>query len=130
MSEYCRKSKQYNDIINGAKLQPEKLLEVNDNIENWEDIVIPDDTSFLNEILQQLPVRMGAVSLASLGAITMLFMYYKFTPFGSWLRNKIGGEKKMKHGNHGEPRKSLNYQQDHMPQISQKKRIKIAYQSS
>ncbi|KMZ79024.1 hypothetical protein PVIIG_00415 [Plasmodium vivax India VII] len=76
MSEYCRKSKQYNDIINGAKLQPEKRIEVGDT-QNLEDIDAPADTSFLNEILQQLPVRMGAVSLASLGAVTMLFMYYK-----------------------------------------------------
>ncbi|SCA60540.1 VIR protein [Plasmodium vivax] len=129
MEEYCRKSKRYNKIINLSNSQSANVT-LKEDIENWEDIVIPDDTSFLNEILQQLPVRMGAVSLASLGAITMLFMYYKFTPFGSWLRNKIGGEKKMKHGNHGEPRKSLNYEQDHMPQISQKKRIKIAYQSS
>ncbi|KMZ87225.1 hypothetical protein PVBG_04010 [Plasmodium vivax Brazil I] len=76
MSEYCRKSKQYNDIINGAKLQPEKRIEVGDT-QNLEDIDAPADTSFLNDILQQLPVRMGAVSLASLGAVTMLFMYYK-----------------------------------------------------
>ncbi|SCA59683.1 VIR protein [Plasmodium vivax] len=130
MEEYCRKSKQYNDIINGAKLQPEKRIEVNDT-QNSENIDAPaNETSFLNDILQQLPVRMGAVSLASLGAVTMLFMYYKFTPFGSWLRNTIGGKKKMKHGNDIEPRISVNYQQDHMPQISQKKRIKIAYQSS
>ncbi|SCA60246.1 VIR protein [Plasmodium vivax] len=129
MSEYCRKSKRYNKIINLSNSQSANVT-LKEDIENWEDIVIPDDTSFLNEILQRLPVRMGAVSLASLGAITMLFMYYKFTPLGSWLRNVMGGEKKMKHGNHGEPRKSLNYQQDHMPQISQKKRIKIAYQNS
>ncbi|CAG9472699.1 unnamed protein product [Plasmodium vivax] len=129
MEEYCRKSKRYNKIINLSNSQSANVT-LKEDIENWEDIVIPDDTSFLNEILQRLPVRMGAVSLASLGAITMLFMYYKFTPLGSWLRNVMGGEKKMKHGNHGEPRKSLNYQQDHMPQISQKKRIKIAYQSS
>ncbi|KMZ91865.1 hypothetical protein PVMG_00738 [Plasmodium vivax Mauritania I] len=76
MSEYCRKSKQYNDIINGAKLQPEKRIEVGDT-QNLEDIDAPADTSFLNDILQQLPVRMGAVSLVSLGTITMLFMYYK-----------------------------------------------------
>ncbi|KMZ88718.1 hypothetical protein PVBG_05574 [Plasmodium vivax Brazil I] len=129
MEEYCKKSARYNKIINSVNSQSAKLTQEID-IENWEDIVIPDDTSFLNDILQQLPVRMGAVSLASLGAITMLFMYYKFTPLGSWLRNVMGGGKKMKHGNHREPRKSLNYQQDHMPQISQKKRIKIAYQSS
>ncbi|CAI7718611.1 PIR protein [Plasmodium vivax] len=129
MEEYCRKSKRYNKIINLSNSQSANVT-LEKDIENWEDIVIPDDTSFLNEILQQLPVRMGAVSLASLGAVTMLFMYYKFTPLGSWLRNAMGGKKKMKHDNHGEPRKSLNYQQDHMPQISQKKRIKIAYQSS
>ncbi|KMZ96139.1 hypothetical protein PVNG_06518 [Plasmodium vivax North Korean] len=129
MEEYCRKSKRYNKIINLSNSQSAKLT-LEKDIENWEDIVIPDDTSFLNDILQQLPVRMGTVSLASLGAVTMLFMYYKFTPFGSWLRNAMGGKKKMKHGNHGEPRKSLNYQQDPMSQISQKKRIKIAYQSS
>ncbi|KMZ88883.1 hypothetical protein PVBG_06324 [Plasmodium vivax Brazil I] len=129
MEEYCRKSERYNKIINLSNSQPANLT-LEKDIENWEDIVIPDDTSFLNEILRQLPVRMGAVSLASLGAITMLFMYYKFTPLGSWLRNAMGGKKKMEHGNHREPRKSLNYQQDHMPQISQKKRIKIAYQSS
>ncbi|VUZ99538.1 PIR protein [Plasmodium vivax] len=118
MEEYCRKSKRYNKIINLSNSQSANVT-LKEDIENWEDIVIPDDTSFLNEILQRLPVRMGAVSLASLGAITMLFMYYKFTPLGSWLRNVMGGEKKMKHGNHGEPRKSLNYQQDHMSQISQ-----------
>ncbi|SCA82110.1 VIR protein [Plasmodium vivax] len=129
MEEYCKKSARYSKIINSVNSQSAKLT-LEKDIENWEDIDAPSDTSFLNEILQQLPVRMGAVSLASLGAITMLFMYYKFTPFGSWLRNAMGGEKKMKHGNDIEPRKSLNYQQDHMPQISQKKRIKIAYQSS
>ncbi|VVA00272.1 PIR protein [Plasmodium vivax] len=129
METYCERSKRYNDIINGAELQPEKLIDVG-NTQNLEDIDSPADTSSINDLLQQLPVRMGAVSLASLGAVTMLFMYYKFTPFGTWLRNKIGGEKKMKHGNHIEPRISVNYQQDHMPQISQKKRIKIAYQSS
>ncbi|CAI7719455.1 PIR protein [Plasmodium vivax] len=129
METYCKRSKRYNDIINGAKLQSRKLIEVSDT-QNWEDIDAPSDTSFLNDILQQLPVRMGAVSLASLGTITMLFMYYKFTPLGSWLRNAIGGGKKMKHGNHGEPHISLNYQQDHMPQFSQRKRIKIAYQTS
>ncbi|KMZ93724.1 hypothetical protein PVMG_06034 [Plasmodium vivax Mauritania I] len=76
MSEYCKKSKQYNKIINLSNSQSANVT-LEKDIENWEDIVIPDDTSFLNEILQQLPVRMGAVSLASLGAITMLFMYYK-----------------------------------------------------
>ncbi|CAI7722540.1 PIR protein [Plasmodium vivax] len=129
MEEYCRKSKRYNKIINLSNSQPANLT-LKEDIENWEDIAIPDDTSFLSEILQQLPVRMGAVSLASLGAITMLFMYYKFTPLGSWLRNAMGGEKKMPHGNDIEPRISLNYQQDHMPQNSQRKRIKIAYQTS
>ncbi|KMZ86055.1 hypothetical protein PVBG_05454 [Plasmodium vivax Brazil I] len=76
MEEYCRKSKRYNKIINLSHSQSANVT-LEKDIENWEDIVIPDDTSFLNEILQQLPVRMGAVSLASLGAITMLFMYYK-----------------------------------------------------
>ncbi|CAG9478552.1 unnamed protein product [Plasmodium vivax] len=76
MEEYCRKSKRYNKIINLSNSQSANVT-LKEDIENWEDIVIPDDTSFLNEILQRLPVRMGAVSLASLGAITMLFMYYK-----------------------------------------------------
>ncbi|KMZ96389.1 hypothetical protein PVNG_06426 [Plasmodium vivax North Korean] len=76
MEEYCRKSKRYNKIINLSNSQSANVT-LKKDIENWEDIVIPDDTSFLNEILQRLPVRMGAVSLASLGAITMLFMYYK-----------------------------------------------------
>ncbi|KMZ91969.1 hypothetical protein PVMG_06087 [Plasmodium vivax Mauritania I] len=76
MEEYCRKSKRYNKIINLSNSQSANLT-LKEDIENWEDIAIPDDTSFLSEILQQLPVRMGAVSLASLGAITMLFMYYK-----------------------------------------------------
>ncbi|SCO73370.1 VIR protein [Plasmodium vivax] len=129
METYCERSKRYNDIINGAELQPEKLIDVG-NTQNLEDIDSPADTSSINDLLQQLPVRMGAVSLASLGAVTMLFMYYKFTPFGSWLRNTIGGKKKMKHGNQIEPRISVNHQQDHMPQFSQKKRIKIAYQNS
>ncbi|KMZ94897.1 hypothetical protein PVMG_05508 [Plasmodium vivax Mauritania I] len=76
MSEYCKKSKQYNKIINLSNSQSANVT-LEKDIENWEDIVIPDDTSFLNDILQRLAVRMGAVSLASLGAITMLFMYYK-----------------------------------------------------
>ncbi|KMZ76570.1 hypothetical protein PVIIG_06378 [Plasmodium vivax India VII] len=76
METYCKRSKRYNDIINGAKLQSRKHIELNDT-QNWENIDSPADASFLNDLLQQLPVRMGAVSLVSLGTITMLFMYYK-----------------------------------------------------
>ncbi|KMZ81703.1 hypothetical protein PVIIG_06142 [Plasmodium vivax India VII] len=76
MEEYCRKSERYNKIINSVNSQSAKLT-LEKDIENWEDIDVPADTSFLNDILQQLPVRMGAVSLVSLGTITMLFMYYK-----------------------------------------------------
>ncbi|KMZ96126.1 hypothetical protein PVNG_06429 [Plasmodium vivax North Korean] len=76
METYCKRSKRYNDIINRVNLQSRKHVEVGDT-QYWENIDSPADTSFLNDLLQQLPVRIGAVSLASLGTITMLFMYYK-----------------------------------------------------
>ncbi|KMZ93247.1 hypothetical protein PVMG_06147 [Plasmodium vivax Mauritania I] len=59
MEEYCRKSERYNKIINSVNSQSAKLT-LEKDIENWEDIDVPADTSFLNDILQQLPVRMGA----------------------------------------------------------------------
>ncbi|KMZ96439.1 hypothetical protein PVNG_06317 [Plasmodium vivax North Korean] len=77
MSEYCRKSKRYNKIINLSNSQSANIT-LKKDIENWEDIVIPDDTSFLNEILQQLPVRMGAViklSVKNYYFIKYLFLY-------------------------------------------------------
>ncbi|SCA60254.1 hypothetical protein PVT01_000081500 [Plasmodium vivax] len=48
METYCERSKRYNDIINGAELQPEKLIDVG-NTQNLEDIDSPADTSSIND---------------------------------------------------------------------------------
>ncbi|KMZ99852.1 hypothetical protein PVNG_04129 [Plasmodium vivax North Korean] len=82
-SEYCKRSKQYTDIINRAILPPEKLIEET-QVQTVEDNVFPEDENFfpvdfssLNEILKNLPFRIGVVILAALGTLAMLFLYYK-----------------------------------------------------
>ncbi|GAB69629.1 CYIR protein, partial [Plasmodium cynomolgi strain B] len=51
MKEYCRKSERYKKIINLSNSQPKKVT-LEKDIENWEDIVIPTDPLFINELLQ------------------------------------------------------------------------------
>ncbi|KNA01484.1 hypothetical protein PVNG_04809 [Plasmodium vivax North Korean] len=77
MEEYCRRSKEYNDIINGANYKTEELMQ-----ENTDVIIVDDEDSFtepitLYDILKELPFRIGVVVLAALGTIAMLFLYYK-----------------------------------------------------
>ncbi|KMZ94674.1 hypothetical protein PVMG_02563 [Plasmodium vivax Mauritania I] len=77
MEEYCRRSKEYNDIINGANYETEEL------VQEYPDMTaVDDEDSFtvpitLYDILKELPFRIGVVVLAALGTIAMLFLYYK-----------------------------------------------------
>ncbi|SCO67110.1 VIR protein [Plasmodium vivax] len=137
MSEFCKRSKQYTDIINQAILPPEKLIEeaqvqtVEDNVVPEDDNVFPVDFSSLNEILKNLPFRIGVVILAALGTLAMLFLYYKFTPLGAWLQNILGRKQKINRNMHREAnRMALKYAEEYVPQNMPKKRIQIAYQNS
>ncbi|KMZ93288.1 hypothetical protein PVMG_05576 [Plasmodium vivax Mauritania I] len=76
MSEFCKRSKQYTHIINRAILPPEKLIEETQE-QTGDDDFFPVDFSSLNEILKNLPFRIGVVILAALGTLAMLFLYYK-----------------------------------------------------
>ncbi|KMZ82183.1 hypothetical protein PVIIG_03437 [Plasmodium vivax India VII] len=77
MKEYCRRSKEYNDIINGANYETEEHVQENTDMafDNDEDSFTVPIT--LYDILKELPFRIGVVVLAALGTIAMLFLYYK-----------------------------------------------------
>ncbi|SCO65541.1 VIR protein [Plasmodium vivax] len=130
MEEYCRRSKEYNDIINGANYETEEL------VQEYPDMTaVDDEDSFtvpitLYDILKELPFRIGVVVLAALGTIAMLFLYYKFTPLGTWIQN-IGGKKKRNRDIHREhARQALNYAAQYVPQNTPRQRIQIAYHNS
>ncbi|SCO72499.1 VIR protein [Plasmodium vivax] len=130
MSEFCKRSKQYTHIINRAILPPEKLIEETQE-QTGDDDFFPVDFSSLNEILKNLPFRIGVVILAALGTLAMLFLYYKFTPLGAWLQNILGRKQKINRNMHREAnRMALKYAEEYVPQNMPKKRIQIAYQNS
>ncbi|GAW84608.1 variable surface protein [Plasmodium gonderi] len=129
-SEYCRKSKKYKAIINSANYNS-KYITNESGVGNVDDDTFTIDSSSTNSILQNLPFRIGVVILITLGAIFTFFLYYKFTPFGSWLRYRIKGKKKNKYMYHREPsHKSLNYPEERMHQGPRKKKIHIVYHNS
>ncbi|VUZ93689.1 PIR protein [Plasmodium vivax] len=130
MEEYCRRSKEYNDIINGANYETEEHVQENTDMafDNDEDSFTVPIT--LYDILKELPFRIGVVVLAALGTIAMLFFYYKFTPLGTWIQN-IGGKKKRNRDIHREhARQALNYAAQYVPQNAPRQRIQIAYHNS
>ncbi|CAI7718396.1 PIR protein [Plasmodium vivax] len=130
MEEYCRRSKEYNDIINGANYETEEHVQENTDMafDNDEDSFTVPIT--LYDILKELPFRIGVVVLAALGTIAMLFLYYKFTPLGTWIQN-IGGKKKRNRDIHREhARQALNYAAQYVPQNTPRQRIQIAYHNS
>ncbi|GAW79398.1 variable surface protein [Plasmodium gonderi] len=81
-----------------------------------------------NDVMKSTLLRVRGVTVLILGATVLLFLYYKFTPFGSWLNRKVLKKKnqnyKFQEGFECELIKNSS-QGDRM--YSNKKRIPIAY---
>ncbi|GAW84450.1 variable surface protein [Plasmodium gonderi] len=131
MEEYCKTSRAYNNQVKSEKFQSKNNMQGNGE-KNWGENIFPIDISSANSILQNLPFRIGVVILIALGTIFVFFLYYKFTPFGSWLRYRIkGGRRKKKYIHYRKPNEeSSNSFEDYMPQHPPKKRINIVYKNS
>ncbi|GAW82033.1 variable surface protein [Plasmodium gonderi] len=81
-----------------------------------------------HDIMKGTLFRVGAVTVLSLGTIVLLFLYYKFTPFGSWLNRKVL-KKKNKNYNfqEGFKRELIKNSSQGNRIYSKKKRVPIAY---
>ncbi|GAW84537.1 variable surface protein [Plasmodium gonderi] len=130
MEEYCKRSKTYNNQTRSAHFQFKNIIQGN-GVKILGENTIPIDISFTNSVLQNFFFRIGVIILIALGAIFVFILYYKFTPFGSWLRYRIkGGRRKKKNIHYRELREeSSNYVIDYMREHPPKKRINIVYQN-
>ncbi|SCO67911.1 VIR protein [Plasmodium vivax] len=130
MKLYCQRSKKYSEYFNKPEYKNETIVELNETIPEVEDE--PISTSFFTaELLKTLPFRASVMVTLSLGVIMVFFMYYKFTPFGSWLTGKRG---KKNRGTPNIPDYVYNdvpmYEPDPQNIRAPRRRVRIAYNAT
>ncbi|GAW82740.1 variable surface protein [Plasmodium gonderi] len=76
------------------------------------------------------PTRVVVLVLLKLGIFFVFFIYFKFTPFGNWIRNKLLKKKKINY-NYNQERKKLGESRNNSYKNNLKnKRISISYDSN
>ncbi|CAG9482838.1 unnamed protein product [Plasmodium vivax] len=94
--ESCKKNKEVKDTVPVEKNRSETPNIVN-GISIWDNLFYSRSVENpCNSILCD-PTRIAMLGILTLGVFLVLFIYYKFTPCGDWIRRKFGKKKRMQY---------------------------------
>ncbi|CAG9484539.1 unnamed protein product [Plasmodium vivax] len=111
-------------------------------IRQGDSTIYSDGTEFMNmgiadsfrdklNLLKSNNVRIAVLGLLIAGTIFIFFLYFKFTPFGFWLRKKVFKEKRMNNIIYDEHMMNYPVHNSQPKHVNHnRKRIKIAYQAN
>ncbi|CAI7717817.1 PIR protein [Plasmodium vivax] len=92
--------------------------------------IYDSDLGMEADVLENNYTRIAVVFILALGALLIFFIYYKFTPFGSWIRNRRRGKKNVEE-TYIKHKQRLPYREfEHEEVPTQRKRIRVAYQGA
>ncbi|GAW79042.1 variable surface protein [Plasmodium gonderi] len=108
------------------------IVVAHDTGSDIEDGISEESTNTQNEIFnlsKTTPFRAMVLTIIMLGIFFLGFLYFKFTPFGTWVRRKLGMQKKI----NTRQRKQLQRPQSRGRKVANtnmnRKRVQIAYQN-
>ncbi|CAI7717636.1 PIR protein [Plasmodium vivax] len=111
-------------------------------IRQGDSMIYSEATEFMNmgftdsfrdklSLLKSSNVRIAVLGLLIAGTIFIFFLYFKFTPFGFWLRKKVFKEKRMNNIIYDEHMMNYPVHNSQPKHVNHnRKRIKIAYQAN
>ncbi|VUZ93036.1 PIR protein [Plasmodium vivax] len=111
-------------------------------IRQGDSMIYSEGTEFMNmgfadsfrdklNLLKSSNVRIAVMGFLIAGTIFIFFLYFKFTPFGFWLRKKVFKEKRMNNIIYDEHMMNYPVHNSQPKHVNHnRKRIKIAYQAN
>ncbi|CAI7718601.1 PIR protein [Plasmodium vivax] len=94
--ESCKQKKEVKATVNVEKHRPD-IPNIENGISIWDNLPFSRSVDNpCNSILCD-PTRIAMLGILTLGVFFVLFIYYKFTPCGDWIRWKFGKKKRMQY---------------------------------
>ncbi|GAW83198.1 variable surface protein [Plasmodium gonderi] len=126
----CKHKIDTNDFIEKINKSISVISDMENEIKNmgkYETVIIPDGDS---SIMGSSMFRIATITLLIFGVLFVFFIYFKFTPFGTWLRKNVLNRKRIRNNDYAEHMQNRRVRVPGPNNTNhKKKKAKIAYHS-